>query len=462
MAIIRSISGLRATFPDDLTAELLVKYCSAFSQLFPNGKIAIGRDGRPSGTWIEEICCKTLNDLGRSVVLLGVVPTPTVQLITEKDDSISCGIVVTASHNPSQWNGLKFINGEGTFIDAELNRKLWDIVDNFSTNNFTKLESKGEKIEYPDALRKHIDIIMEIPIFDDNMINAIRKRNLKVVVDAVNASGSKVVPTLLKDLGCEVVELYCDASGEFPHTPEPLPENLTELAKAVAQHKADIGVAVDPDADRLVLIDERGKPIGEERTICIAIDTVLSNYQKFGEYNKEVTVNLSTTMLAEYIANQYGATCTYSPVGEINVVNMMKSRKAVIGGEGSGGIILPKCHYGRDSLVGIALLLIHLTQNACSLSQAVDKFPKYEMLKTKMNFTGSIENIKDKIKEMFPSQEIDLQDGIKVTDRKSEDNQYWLQLRKSNTEPIIRIIAEGSDFNQITGLIEKVKGQIVE
>lgn len=453
MSIIRSISGLRATYPDDLTEELVVKYCYAFDKICPNGKIVIGRDGRPSGKRIEEVVCDTFQKIGRDVMLIGVVPTPTVQLMAEKNADIAGGIAITASHNPSQWNGLKFINTLGTFIDAKENAKLWHQVDSFQKLDISEREGQIESVDT--ALSEHISIIKDIPLFDEEVVAKIKKRNYKVVVDAVNASGSVVVPQMLRDFNCEVIELYCNGAGEFPHTPEPLPVNLTDLAKAVKEHKADFGVAVDPDADRLVLIDENGEPIGEERTICIAVSAVLRNYAKLSGYANALTVNLSTTMLAEKIGKQYGATCTYSPVGEINVVNKMKATKAVIGGEGSGGVILPACHYGRDSMVGIALLLIFLAQEDLSLSQAVAKFPKFEMLKTKMPFSGDINQMVDKIKQLFPSEKIDLQDGVKVI---AED--YWVQLRKSNTEPIIRIIAEGNDAKKVNSLIEKVRGNI--
>lgn len=455
MSIIRSISGLRATYPDDLTEELVVKYCYAFDKICPNGKIVIGRDGRPSGKRIEEVVCDTFQKIGRDVMLIGVVPTPTVQLMAEKNADIAGGIAITASHNPSQWNGLKFINTLGTFIDAKENAKLWHQVDTFQNLDLSSTKGKVETSET--ALAEHIKIIKDIPLFDNEVVEKIKKRNYKVVVDAVNASGSVVVPQMLRDFNCEVIELYCNGTGEFPHTPEPLPVNLTDLAKAVKEHKADFGVAVDPDADRLVLIDENGEPIGEERTICVAVSAVLRNYAKLSGYANALTVNLSTTMLAEKIGKQYGASCTYSPVGEINVVNKMKATKAVIGGEGSGGVILPACHYGRDSMVGIALLLIFLAQEDLSLSQAVAKFPKFEMLKTKMPFSGDINQMVDKIKQLFPSEKIDLQDGVKVI---AED--YWVQLRKSNTEPIIRIIAEGNDAKKVNSLIEKVRGNIFE
>lgn len=463
MSIIRSISGLRATYPDDLTSDLVIKYCYAFDKICPSGKIVVGRDGRPSGKWIEEVVCDTFHKIGRDVVLIGVVPTPTVQLMAEKNADIAGGIAITASHNPSQWNGLKFINALGTFIDAEENTKLWHHVDTFQNLDLSSTKGKVETSET--ALAEHIKIIKDIPLFDDEVVEKIKKCNYKVVVDAVNASGSVVVPQMLRDFNCEVIELFCDGTGEFPHTPEPLPVNLTVLAQAVKEHKADFGVAVDPDADRLVLIDENGEPIGEERTICIAVSAVLRNYAKLSNYKNQsnynyanaLTVNLSTTMLAEKIGKQYGASCTYSPVGEINVVNKMKETKAVIGGEGSGGVILPACHYGRDSMVGIALLLIFLAQEELPLSQAVAKFPKFEMLKTKMPFSGDINQMVDKIKQLFPSEKIDLQDGVKVI---AED--YWVQLRKSNTEPIIRIIAEGNDAKTVNSLIEKVQGNIFE
>lgn len=449
MALVRSISGLRATLGEELTPELIMQYVAGFSAIMPEGIIAIGRDGRESGKWIESVCIGTLEACGRDVLNLGVVPTPTVQLFAEKNINAAGGIAITASHNPSQWNGLKFINPEGTFLDAEFNAKLWEKVDNKQLG--FKQGAFGKSNDEPNAIKTHIQMILDIPLFNSEVIESIKAKKYKIVVDAVNASGSAAVPALLKKLGCEVVELYCTGSGKFPHTPEPLPENLTELAKAVAIHKAHLGIAVDPDADRLVLIDETGTAIGEEKTICLSIDAVLSNLDKLNNAAPICTVNHSTTMLADYIAQKYNGVCTRAAVGEINVVNEMKKSGAAIGGEGSGGVILPACHYGRDSLVGIALLLILLAQKNQKLSEIVREYPNYQMLKTKLPFTGDLDSFISEIKAKFADSKIIAEDGIKIITDSS-----WVQLRKSNTEPIIRIIAEAESIEDVNQLIKTI------
>lgn len=449
MALVRSISGLRATLGEELTPELIMQYVAGFAAIMPEGIIAIGRDGRESGKWIESVCVGTLEACGRDVLNLGVVPTPTVQLYAEKNINAAGGIAITASHNPSQWNGLKFINSEGTFLDAEFNAKLWEKVDNKQLG--FKQGAFGKSNDEPNAIETHIQMILDIPLFNSEVIESIKSKKYKIVVDAVNASGSVAVPALLKKLGCEVVELYCTGSGKFPHTPEPLPENLTELAKAVAIHKSDLGIAVDPDADRLVLIDETGTAIGEEKTICLSIDAVLSNLEKIDNASAVCTVNHSTTMLADYIAKKYNGVCTRAAVGEINVVNEMKKSGAAIGGEGSGGVILPACHYGRDSLVGIALLLILLAQKNQKLSEIVLEYPNYQMLKTKLPFTGDLDNFISEIKVKFADSKIIAEDGIKIITDSS-----WVQLRKSNTEPIIRIIAEAESIEEVNHLIKTI------
>lgn len=449
MALVRSISGLRATLGEELTPELIMQYVAGFAAIMPEGIIAIGRDGRESGKWIESVCIGTLEACGRDVLNLGVVPTPTVQLFAEKNINAAGGIAITASHNPSQWNGLKFINSEGTFLDAEFNAKLWEKVDNKQLG--FKQGAFGKSKDEPNAIETHIQMILDIPLFNSKVIESIKAKKYKIVVDAVNASGSVAVPVLLRKLGCEVVELYCTGSGKFPHTPEPLPENLTELAKAVAIHKADLGIAVDPDADRLVLIDETGTAIGEEKTICLSIDAVLSNLDKLNDVEPICTVNHSTTMLADFITKKYNGVCTRAAVGEINVVNEMKKSGAAIGGEGSGGVILPSCHYGRDSLVGIALLLILLAQKNQKLSEIVREYPNYKMLKTKLPFTGDLDNFISEIKAKFADSKIIAEDGIKIITDKS-----WVQLRKSNTEPIIRIIAEAESIEEVNQLIKTI------
>ena len=451
MAFIRSISGLRATLGDSLLPSIISNYSAAFAAYLPKGKIIIGRDGRPSGKWIEDIICGTLSACGRDVTLFGLSPTPTVQLMVEHSNAAG-GIAITASHNPSQWNGLKFINSTGVFLDKNENEALWKIVD---SQNFSFSECLfPEHINDNEAITKHIDSILNNPIISEsNVLSNMRDGRIIAAVDAVNSSGSVAVPSLLAKLGIQTINLFCDGTGIFPHTPEPIPDNLTQLAEKVKNSNATIGIAVDPDADRLVLIDENGKPIGEELTIALAIKQVLA-YQELLEYKGKpaVVVNHSTSRIVEDIAEQAGAIVHRCSVGEINVVNKMKETGAIIGGEGSGGVILPSCHYGRDSLVGIALVISLLAEQKKTLSEIVKTLPKYNMIKTKVPFTGEITPILENVKQGFKDFEILEEDGIKLSSGKK-----WVQIRASNTEPIFRIIAEAKEATEAQELIKKVK-----
>ncbi len=444
MPIVRSISGLRATIDDSLTPELIVKYANALSVISNPGFIVVGSDGRPSGEFIKNIFVGTLIANGREVWDLGVVPTPTVQLFAEHTDAIA-GVAITASHNPIEWNGLKFINSSGIFFDKIENEKLWDAVDYSKSDYKFNISVKNKIIN--DSLEKHLEYILKSEYLNSDIIQKIKARKLKVVVDAVNASGSIIVPMLLYKLGIEVIELYCDGTGIFPHTPEPLPQNLTALAQSVKDNNADIGIAVDPDGDRLVLIDENGDPIGEERTIALAVEAVFKNSKKS---EKIAVVNHSTSRLIEDIADKYNGKVFRSPVGEINVVLKMKETGAIIGGEGSGGVILPEVHYGRDSLCGIALLM-NLMSDGKKLSEIVKDYPEYSFIKSKKEFAGSIDSIIEKIKIEFAGENILIEDGVKVIFPKS-----WVQLRVSNTEPIVRIMAESSTYDESKELISRI------
>jgi phosphomannomutase len=441
MPIVRSISGLRATISDCMTDELVSSYCRAFNEVIPPGPIVIGRDGRPSGLNIERLCIETLVDCGREVRVVGIVPTPTVQLLTEHSDAVG-GIVITASHNPIEWNGMKFIGADGVFLNKEENTMLWAVLDN---QKFTQNNNRGFSISLDNAIDEHIDRLLGLEIFNDLEEN-FKTRKLRAVVDAVNASGSIIVPKLLEILGIEVIKLYCDESGVFPHTPEPLPENLSALANSVKKNQADLGIAVDPDADRLVLIDENGSPIGEELTIALAVQSLIS-IRNNG--NESIVVNLSTTRVIDDICQNHEATLHRSPVGEINVVNKMRETNAKIGGEGSGGVILSEFHYGRDSLAGIALVILLLSGTTKTLSELCAGFPRYFILKNKFDFTGDIKDIVERILIDYPSSKINTEDGIRIDFEKS-----WVQLRTSNTEPIVRIIAEAPTNEECRSLTE--------
>jgi phosphomannomutase len=450
MPLVRSISGLRATVDDNaLNDDLVRDYCRAFSEIMPDGDIIVGRDGRPSGEHIQKITAETLTECGRNVYVAGVVPTPTVQLLVEKSNA-SGGIIITASHNPAQWNGLKFVGSDGVFLDGDSNMKLWNVLDN---KLFGDSQVAGNIKQIDNAFASHLDSIMAIDVLRDSL-DAIKSLRLRVVVDAVNASGSEIVPELLRRLNVDVVPLFCDGSGIFPHTPEPLPANLTALADAVRQNKADLGIAVDPDADRLVLIDEKGNPIGEELTVALAVESILS-YMHTETEKCAVVVNLSTTRLVEDIAQKYGASFYRAPVGEINVVRKMQEVGAIVGGEGSGGVIYPACHYGRDSLVGIALVLSLMARRHQSLRRIADGFPKYEIVKYKQEYSGDIKALTKRIAENYQDARINLDDGIRIDFAHS-----WVQLRGSNTEPIIRIISEAPTRKEAEKLIEGLKRYI--
>lgn len=449
MPIIRSISGLRATVGDSLTPQLVVEYASAFSKLVPNGKIIIGIDGRPSGRWIESILAGTIVACGHTPVLLGLVPTPVVQLFVEHTDAVA-GIIITASHNPKEWNGLKFLNKNGVFLNQKENERLWDILDkkDFTFSN----DVISPKIQYEYDNELYFNQFKKLKIIDDSVLLKIRKRNLKVVVDAVNASGSEVIPKILQYFNCEVIKLFCDKSGIFPHTPEPIPANLTELEKAVKEHKADFGIAVDPDADRLVLVNENGEFIGEERTITLACYSALKDYDgSKTKFSKSIVANYSTTRAIDDVAKMFKAQVFRSPVGEINVVGKMKETNALIGGEGSGGVIFPDYHYGRDPIAGISLI-IKLFSDDKKLSEIDNLIPKYDIVKIKLDLKDNLETIYDKIEIEFKEDNIVRDDGIRI-----DTNDAWVQLRPSNTEPIIRIIAEAKTLQEANILIERVK-----
>jgi phosphomannomutase len=429
-------------------------YVSAYSAMLPRGPVVVGRDGRRSGNWIEKIAVGTLLSLGREVRVIGMAPTPTVQLMTEKSDAAG-GISITASHNPGEWNGLKFLNAEGVFLGDEENAELFSKVDNEQYSYPAELPNHINEIIINDADLSHINSVLGLSFLGEGKVSDLLERKLRFVVDAVNASGSRFVPKLLEMLGTECIELYCDGSGVFPHTPEPLESNLADLMESVKENKADAGIAVDPDADRLVLIDEKGRAIGEEKTIALATKAVLSAMQQRGEdtSGSVITVNLSTSRMVDDIAAEYGARVERSPVGEINVVKKMKENASVIGGEGSGGVILPECHYGRDSLVGIALIA-SLLAGGKTLSELSSEIKDYHIIKEKQAFDGDISELVGKIKDSgeYDNAKADTSDGIRI-----DFDNSWVQLRASNTEPIIRIIAEAPIEEESKKLIDNIK-----
>lgn len=427
--LIVSISGLRGIVGKTLTPETVVTYANAFARFINRKKVVIGRDGRYHGAMLAEILAGTLAASGCDVIDIGVCPTPTVQLAVEHSDAAG-GVIVTASHNPMEWNGLKFLNGNGVFLDAAENEKLQKLVKGKLV--FVPPGSVGKIKSGSFFLQEHLKKTLQIKGLN---LRSIRKRKFKIVLDCVNAAGSVIVPRFLEELGCRVVKMNCEPTGVFPRKPEPLPENITTVMARVKKEKADLGIVVDPDVDRLVLITERGEPFSEEYTIVQATDFIL---RKTPARKRIAVVNLSTTRAVEEVARKYGGKFFRSPVGEINVVKKMKRVKAVVGGEGSGGVILPEVHYGRDALVGIALTLQNLLEFGGTLSELKKSLPPFEIAKKKIEIGGkNPEKIITAVKKRYAKCKINTEDGLRV-----DTPDYWVHLRKSNTEPIMRVIAE--------------------
>ncbi len=448
--LIRSISGLRGltTAPNGFTEDAAVLYARSFAEsLGNNGTVALGYDGRQGGKQYYELIADTLRDAGCDVLGLLMVPTPTVMFAAETHTALKGGISITASHNGQEWNGMKFINHNGLFLDKTENEKLWKIVDEGPKKYHGAL---GEFIPGDEVKLQHITSVTSIPFLN---IDAIRAKKFTVILDAVNASGSFMVRELLDALGVtNVIPLYADGSGIFPHPPEPVPHNLLELCTEVLKEKADLGIAVDPDADRCVFIMDNGEPFIEENTIVLTCEEVLRN----NEPGQNIVVNLSTTRAIEDLAEKFGATVHRTPVGEINVAKKMKSVRAIIGGEGSGGVIYPEVHTGRDSLVAIALALNNLAYSNSSLSQKKKMLPQYEIVKSKIDLT-SLEQVQAvladvKAKMSAEAKSINEEDGIRFDFENS-----WLHVRPSNTEPIIRMIAEAPTREEAEAILERVK-----
>ncbi|MBU1063565.1 phosphoglucosamine mutase [bacterium] len=428
--LIESLSGVRG-YESELNDDFISAYAYAFAELCEKEKILVGRDTRQNGIPIKSTLLIALQNAGKTVIDLGVCPTPTVQFAVE-DHEAAGGIVITASHNPLPWNGLKFIGHDGIFLDAdEMNRLKKRRVE--IGTQYLRYEKKNGTIEtYSRVVDDHIESVLALPYLDEDEI---QNAGFKVVVDAVNGAAYRAVPELLRRLGCEVVEINCHHDQPFPRNPEPLPENLLELNKAVLDNKADLGFAIDPDGDRLAIVSDLGKPISEEYTLVLAAKLVLS---KFPNLDQKVVTNLSTTMAVDDIAKKYGATVIRTAIGEINVAKKMREVDAAVGGEGNGGVLLPEAHLGRDSLVAAALILQLLAEEAKPLSVLMQELSHYEMIKLKVPGGNlDLNDIIDDLKQLANPEEFDFQDGIKFIwkDR-------WVHLRSSNTEPIIRIYAE--------------------
>jgi len=459
VALIKSISGIRGTIGgtigEALTPEDVVKYASAFGQWVKtqapqkDTTIVVGRDARVSGMVISKLVCATLQSLGINIIDLGLSTTPTVEMAVPLEGA-NGGIIITASHNPGNWNALKLLNGDGEFISDDDGQQVLDIANKGQTK-YVEVGKLGKYQENNTYIDKHIQEILKLPLVD---ANSIKRRGFKVAVDCVNSSGGIVVPKLLKALGVEEVkELYCEPNGHFPHNPEPLPEHLGAISAEMEKVNYDLGIVVDPDVDRLAFLCEDGTPFGEEYTLVAVAEYVLKN--KPGN----TVSNLSSTRALKDITLKAGGHYEASAVGEVNVVQKMKETDAVIGGEGNGGIIFPELHYGRDALVGIALFLSHLAQFEKSTSRLRATYPNYFISKNKIELTQDInvDNVLGEMQKKYKNQPINTVDGVKI-----EFNKEWVHLRKSNTEPIIRIYSESESLATAEHLANKIISDIKE
>ena len=458
MTLIKSISGIRGTIGgvhgDNLTPIDAVNFGCAYGQWLinknPNSKhkVIIGRDARTSGEMIQNLVQFSLISMGIDIVDLGLSTTPTVELMVKKYNADG-GIIITASHNPTQWNALKLLNENGEFLNSHEGKLIVDFSEN-KNFTFSQVEDLGTLTKENQSMNQHIDSVLNL-----NLVNAekIKAKKLKIVVDAVNSTGGIIVPDFLNKLDIEVIKLYCQPNGNFPHNPEPLKNNLKDLSNKVIETGADMGIAVDPDVDRLVFMCENGELFGEENTLVACSDYVLSKTPG------NTVSNLSSSRALNDITLKYNQTHYYSAVGEVNVIEKMKEVNAIIGGEGNGGVIYPESHYGRDAIVGIGLFLSLYCERDLTVSNLLNTYPKYYMVKEKINLSSSInvDKILNQIAEKYKNEKIDLVDGVRIDFIDS-----WVQLRKSNTEPIIRIYSEAKSEEKSNNLISEIKTLIKE
>ncbi|MHA7862996.1 phosphoglucosamine mutase [Flagellimonas marinaquae] len=458
MTLIKSISGIRGTIGgrtnDNLTPVDAVKFAAAYGTWLQSYaakdrlKVVIGRDARLSGEMIQNLVVSTLVGLGIDVIDLGLSTTPTVEIAVplEKADG---GIILTASHNPKQWNALKLLNEKGEFLDAEQGAKILSLAEK-EDFEFAEVDDLGEIIKNDSYIDIHIDEVLELSLVD---AETIKKANFKVVVDGVNSTGGIAIPKLLEELGVEVVKLYCDPTGHFPHNPEPLKEHLGDICKKVVEEKADFGIVVDPDVDRLAFISNDGEMFGEEYTLVACADYVLSK-------TKGNTVsNLSSSRALRDITEKHGGTYEAAAVGEVNVVTKIKANNAIIGGEGNGGIIYPESHYGRDALVGTALFLMLMAERGETVGELRASYPSYFMSKKKIELTPDldVDALLEAMHLKYKDEEVSTIDGVKI-----DFPENWVHLRKSNTEPIIRIYTEAKSQAEADSLADRIIAEIKE
>jgi len=457
MTLIKSISGIRGTIggtpEDNLTPIDAVKFAAAYGTFIKKQrnkdkyKIVVGRDARLSGEMLQQLVMQTLVGLGIDVVDLDLSTTPTVELAVKLEHADG-GIILTASHNPKQWNALKLLDKNGEFLNAEAGAEILKIASEASVS-FAEVDQLGAIHKNDAYIDIHIDEVLDLELVDED---AIKAANFKIVVDGVNSTGGIAIPMLLERLGVYVEKLYCEPTGNFPHNPEPLKEHLSDICKLVPEENADLGIVVDPDVDRLAFIDETGEMFGEEYTLVACADYVLS------ENPGDTVSNLSSSRALRDVTQKHGGTYHAAAVGEVNVVTKMKEVNAVIGGEGNGGIIFPESHYGRDALVGVALFLTHLAKKKIKVSELRASYPAYFMSKKKIELTPTldVDGILKEIEKRYQEEEVNTIDGVKI-----DFENHWVHLRKSNTEPIIRIYTEAgsqSEADQVAdGMIAAIK-----
>jgi phosphomannomutase len=459
MTLIKSISGIRGTIGgevgDALTPLDIVRFTASYAAFIrkqgsSSNTIIIGRDARISGEMVSNIVSGTLMGCGFDVLDVGLSTTPTIEVAVQIEKSAG-GIILTASHNPKQWNALKLLNGEGEFLSAADGEEILALAesDNFT---FTEVDDLG-KYSFDDSFNdKHIDAVLALNLVD---VDLVKSAGFKVVVDAVNSTGGFMIPSLLERMGVECVKLFCEPNGQFPHNPEPLPENLTEISELVVKEKADFGIVVDPDVDRLAMVCEDGSMFGEEYTLVAVADFVL------GKTPGNTVSNLSSTRALRDVTILHKGSYEASAVGEVNVVEKMKATNAIIGGEGNGGVIYPEMHYGRDALIGVALFLTQLAERKISAKALRDSYPNYFISKNKIQLTPDIDvdAILSALEDKYKNEQITTIDGLKI-----DFAEGWVHLRKSNTEPIIRIYAESEGEEKANefanNMINEIKGLI--
>ncbi|MCP4292025.1 MAG: phosphoglucosamine mutase [bacterium] len=436
-----SISGIRGVIGDGLDAVTVSRWAAAYGAWLPEGPVVVGRDSRISGPMVFDAVAAALSSTGHEIWDIGIATTPTVEVAVQESDAVG-GIIITASHNPAQWNALKFLQGNGLFLTAAHNREVRQRYEDGSGH--VRYDQLGSVVEHKGADQQHLDAILGVAWLD---VDRIRSRNLHAVVDAVEGAGGSIVPKLLEAMGVKCTPLFCEMSGNFPHDPEPTPAHLKDLSAEVEAQGADIGFAVDPDVDRLALVDGNGVALSEEMTLALASDFLL------GKTPGDMAVNLSTTGLIEVVAAKHGCKVHRTPVGEANVVEAIIGENCILGGEGNGGVIYPTIHAGRDALVGIAMVLQALAENGGTLAEMVQDLPPVFMVKTKVAAEDlpSGKALEEVLQKLGPG-EIDSRDGLKwISDG------AWVHVRPSNTEPVVRIIAEAQDEAAAVELIERVK-----